>query len=138
MAVHQSGNVVLKSGDGGGTEVFATIADISDVTGSGKTLNINTDKFIGSDEPTKTPLGFDYSQVTFTLALDPDNAQHAALAADRDAKTLRNFQIVISTATLGTKAFSGYVVDMGQPSTSGGATLTTSVTIEVTTEADWA
>lgn len=131
MSVLEAGNVILKLG-------AATIGQVMDVQGPGKTLNIITDHFIGSDEPTKTPTNFDYGQCTFNIALDPDDTGHQQLSTDLDAKTLGSYEIVDSSATLGTLAFTAYVTNLGGPAVSGGDKMTVAVTLEVTAITDWA
>lgn len=131
MAVLEAGNVTLKNGAN-------TIGQVLDVNAPTKTLNVLTDHFIGSDEPTKTPTNFDYGQATFTIAFDPDDAQHDQLATDRDAKTLDTFTLIDSGATDGTLTFTGYVVSVGGVTLSAGDKLTSTVTIEVTSITEWA
>ena len=131
MSVLEAGNVTL-------TLAAASIGQIIDVSAPDKTLNVLTDHFIGSDEPTKTPTNFDYGQATFTVAFDPDDTGHTALATAQDAKTLGSWEIVDSGATLGTFAFTGYVTNVGGVQTSGGDKLTMSFTVDVVSTTDWA
>ncbi len=135
MAVHEAGNATLGIWNG---TTYDVVSQISDITAPEKTLNIITDHFIGSDEPTKTPTNFDYGAATFTLAYDPDNTQHVQLETDQAAKTDQKFEIIVSSATLASLEFTGYITSVGAPTTSGGDKLTTSVTIDVTTVTDWA
>lgn len=131
MSVLESGNVTLTLGG-------VAIGQVLDVSAPDKTLAVLTDRFIGSDEPTKTPTGFDYGQATFTIAIDPDDTGHTALATALDAKTLGSWEVVDSSATKGTFAFTGYISTLGGAQVSGGDKVTVAVTIDVVSTTDWA
>jgi hypothetical protein len=137
MTVHVSDDVDLKMGDNASPEVFTAVAQITDATAPGKTLNVLSQHFLGSDLPTKTPTNFDYGQASFEVEYDPDNTQHAALLTARDAKTLKNFQISVGTATADILAFSGYVTEVISGSNSAGESVKGSITIEVTSITNW-
>lgn len=138
MTVHVSDDVTLEIGDAASPEAFTAVGQITDVTAPAKTLNVLTQHFIGSDTPTKTPTNFDFGTASFEVEFDPDDTQHGALATARDAKTLKNFQISVATATADILAFSGYVTEVTSGSNSAGESVKGSVTIEVTSITDWA
>ncbi len=131
MSVLEAGNITL-------TLAAAVIGQIIDVQAPTKTLKVITDQFIGSDTQTKTPTSFEIGQATFTIAFDPDDTSHTALATDRDAKTLGSYEIVDTSSTKGTLAFSAYVMSVGGISFSGGDKATCPVTLDVTAITEWA
>lgn len=137
MAVHASDDVTLKMGNNASPEVFTAIGQVMDVTGPTKTMNVLTSYFIGSDLPTKTPSNYELGQASFELEFDADETQQAALSTARDNKTLKNFQLSVSTQTADILAFSGYVTEVNN-SISQGDSLKGSVTIEVTSYTAWA
>jgi len=116
---------------------FDTIGQVTGFSAPSKTVNVLKQFFIGSSGPTKTPSTIDIGEATLELVFDPDDTQHAQITTDMLAKTLRNFQIVITGPTADTLAFSGYITNFSQ---SGGseAELTGSVTIDVTSITAWA
>ena len=105
---------LLKIGDGGGSESFATISEVLDISGPGFSLNTadatSHDSTGGWNELIGTIL--QGGQVTFTLNWQPGHATHsyaAGLLGDMVARTLRNFQLVIPTASPTTWSFSALV-----------------------------
>ena len=137
MAVYAGDDITFKMGDAASPEVFTAIGQVTGFSEPDNTFNFLTQYFIGSTTPTKTPTTENLGQSTVEIVLDPDDTQHALLRTNKTANTLTNFQIVVSGATAGTFAFSGYVA--GLPA-SGGAedALTASVTIETTAVTPWA
>lgn len=102
----------LKVGDGTEpTEVFATIAEVLDISGPGQTLNTedatNHDSG-GWREPIPTLL--EGGEVTFDINYINDTTQSGFLQ-DQTSRTRRNFQIVYPLTPAVTKEFSGYVTN---------------------------
>lgn len=105
---------LLKIGDGGGTEVFTTIAEVLDI--SGPALKMNTEDATnhsstgGYEEYIPTTLAA--GELTFGLNFQPTAATHSqtsGLLKDFKNKTKRNFQLVFPDAGSTTWAFAAYV-----------------------------
>lgn len=106
---------LFKIGDGGGTEVFTTVAGVRSITPP----QLSTDTEDGSDH--QSPGGFEEvvptmlrtGEVTAELNWNPAEATHnwtTGLLKDWRNKTRRNFQIVFNASMGGaTWPFSGYV-----------------------------
>ena len=107
--------ILLKRGDGGSPESFATIAELRDV-GTEETLeteDATTHASPGAwDEVIATIQSA--GEVSMEVNYVPGDATHAALIADKRARTLRNFQLVLPD-TLLTESFAAYVTKVGRP-----------------------
>ncbi len=127
---------LLKIGDGVvGTESFATIAKVRDI--SGPQLSLDTDEVTNQDSPggweefVATILRT--GQVTFDLVFIPTEETHdpqTGLIADMKNRVLRNFQLVFPDSTSTTWAFSAYVVQF-QPSAPVQGHLSASVALKI-------
>lgn len=92
---------LLKLGDGGGPEVFSTVAEMVDITPPETTLD--------TDDAThnESPLGFAEKVATVLRAGDaqatinflPDDASQIAMRTAQSAKRLANYQITIPGST---------------------------------------
>lgn len=127
---------LLKIGDGGGTEVFTTIAEVKDI--SGPSLKLDTEEVTshsstgGWREYIATLL--DAGEVTFDVNFIPTNATHSqtsGLLKDLKNKTLRNFQLVFSNVGATTWAFSAFVTGF-EPAEPVEGVLAASVTLKIT------
>ena len=128
MAVSSHGTL-LKIGDGGGSEVFTTIAEVLDISGFSQTLDreeTTNHSSAGRKEYVATLL--DLGEVTFECNFT-QHTTHAQLWTDQGNKTLRNFQIVF-TNTSGNKTatFGAHIVDIGHEAPVAGV-LTRPVTL---------
>lgn len=126
---------LLKIGDGGGTEVFTTIAEVKDI--KGPSLEVDTEDVTshsstgGWEEviPTIKRGG----EVSFDLNFLPANATQSygyGLVKDLVNKTKRNFQIVFTDTGTTTWAFSAYVTKF-EPSAPVKGALTGAVTLQI-------
>lgn len=101
----------LKVGDGAAPEVFATIAEVLDISGPGTTLSTedatNHDSG-GWREPVPTLL--EGGEVTFDINYFGDTSQ-TSMRADMEARTRRNYEMVLPTTPAETLGFSGYVTN---------------------------
>lgn len=107
--------ILLKRGDGGSPEAFATIAELRDVS---------TEETLETEDATNhaSPNAWDEviatiqsaGEVGFEVNYVPGEATHAALISDKRARTLRNFQLVAPGALL-TESFAAYVTKVGRP-----------------------
>jgi len=127
---------LLKRGDGGGTEVFTTIAEVRDI--SGPSISVDTTEVTHQTSTNgwkeKLPTLKDAGEVSFDCNFIPtENTQDAGagLLLDLKNKTKRNFQLVFPDTT--TWSFSAFVTGFA-PSAPLGDALTASVTLTVTGE----
>ena len=127
---------LLKIGDGGGTEVFTTIAEVLDISGPGLSLgteDVTSHSSTGGWKE-KVPTLLDAGQVSFDVNFVPTGATQsysAGLVKDMVNKTKRNFQIIFPDSTTTTWSFSAYVVGF-EPSAPVEGKLGASVTLEIT------
>lgn len=106
---------LLKMGDGGSpTETFTTIAEV--ITASGPDISVDTEDVTNHDSTNDweehIPTILRSGEVTFGINYNPVAATHDAttgLLADLEAKTLRNFQLVLPDDASTTWEFSAYV-----------------------------
>ena len=105
---------LLKIGDGGGTEVFTTIAEVKDISGPGfelATHDATTHSSTGAWREVIPGL-LEPGEVTFSIGFIPTNPTHSqtsGLVRDMKNRTKRNFQLVFTDAGQTTWAFSAYV-----------------------------
>jgi len=126
---------LLKIGDGASTEVFTTIAEVTDIGGPEIALEIAEVTSHSSTNGWKEKIGalLDAGQVSFSINYIPTNATHnntAGLIADMVARTLRNFQLIFPDSGTTTWSFSALVVGFSPTEPIDGA-LTADVTLEV-------
>lgn len=124
-----SHGTLLKIGDGGGSEVFTTIAEVLDISGFSQTLDreeVTNHSSAGRKEYVATLL--DLGEVSFDCNFYQATTQ-AQLWTDQSARTLRNFQIVFPYSSGNkTATFAAHVVDIGHEAPVAGV-LTRSVTL---------
>ena len=126
---------LLKIGDGAGTEVFTTIAEVLDI--DGPTLTQDT---VEVTSQTATARYKEYivtlkdgGEVTFDVNYITDDSTHDAstgLIKDYNDGTLRNFQVIFSDSGTTTWAISAYIVNFGPTMPVNGA-LNASITLKV-------
>ncbi len=126
---------LLKIGDGAGTEVFTTIAEVTDIGGPELALEIAEVTSHSSASGYKEKIGalLDGGQVAFSINYIPTNATHnntAGLIKDQKDRTLRNFQLVFSDSGTTTWSFAALVVNFSPTEPIDGA-LTADVTLEI-------
>ena len=104
---------LLKMGDGGGTEVFTTIAEIRDI--NGPSISRTTDDVTHQESPNgymeKLALLRDAGQVTFNCNADyADGMNYVTLKGEFDSNDdLRNFELTLPTAVGKKISFAGIV-----------------------------
>jgi len=88
---------LLKIGDGGGPEVFTTLAEVKGIEGptmETEVIDVTTHSSAAAGAfREKLATLIDAGEVTFDLNLVPGNSQHDALRADQIARTKRNFEL---------------------------------------------
>jgi predicted secreted protein len=106
---------LLKIGDGAGTEVFTTIAEVTDIGGPELTLEVADVTNHSSTAGWREKIGaiLDGGQVSLSINYIPTDATHnntAGLVRDLRSRTKRNFQLVFSDSGNTTWAFTALVV----------------------------
>lgn len=126
---------LLKKGDGGSPETFATIAEVLDI--GGPELGLDTEDATSHDSTAGwedvVPTILRSGEVTFEINYVPSHATHNAstgLVADMKNKTKRNFQLVFPNAGTTTWAFAAYVTKFAPKAPVAGK-LAASVTVKV-------
>src|SRR4030042_3656519 len=113
---------LLKIGDGGGTEVFTTIAEVRDI--KVPKLKTKTKEVTNQSSPSgaKEIIATirDAGEVTFGINFIPTNATHSqstGLIKDWKNRTKRNFQLVFPDGGSTTWSFAAFVtgVDISEP-----------------------
>jgi len=106
----------LQKGDAASPEVFATVAEVLSISWGGKKLDMtdvtNMDSVGGYEEV--LPTIFRSGEITFDVNYVPAAATQIALNTDYEARTKRNWKIVLpGSPTIGTWSFSGYIAELG-------------------------
>ena len=105
---------LLKRGDGGGTEVFSTVAEVVNIGDVSSTLGTADATHMESPDRfmEKIPTLFEQQPVSVELNYLPGDTSQNLLRADHLAATLRNFQITIP-GSVKVVSFSAYVTKAG-------------------------
>lgn len=134
-AAKSSFGTFLKLGDGGATEVFATIAEVKDI--KGPKLSLETEDVTSHDstdgwvEHIGTLL--DGGDVTFEVNWLPANVTQsftAGLLKDMVGRTKRNFQLVVPAAASLTWTFAALVTEF-QPELKVKGAQTASIKLQI-------
>lgn len=89
-------NLKLQRGDGGGTEVFTTIGEVTNFKGPSETVaEIEVTSFDSTGKEYIAGLT-DGGDVTFDLNFVASNAQQQGLRTDLRSGTVRNFKIILN------------------------------------------
>jgi predicted secreted protein len=138
IAVAATGTL-LKIGDGGGTEVFTTIAEVKDISGPEYAVGI-TDVTAHDTGPYHQKISslIDAGQVTFDINFNNHATQGftTGLYNDMANRTRRNFQIVLTTTVAKTGSFAALVTGYKFNMPVDGA-LTASLTLEIVGGVVW-
>lgn len=121
------------SGGAAGTEIFTTIAEITNISGPQNTLELIDATHMESPDAFREyiPSLLDGGEISFDLNYLPADANQLGLRDDLLARTRRNFHIVWTDTGGTTDLFSGYVTDF-TPSAQIDDKLSASCTIKVT------
>jgi hypothetical protein len=126
---------LLKIGDGGGTEVFTTIADVIEISGPSlqlETEDVLTHSSVGAWRQ-RIATFLDGGEVSFEILYNPNAATHNAatgLLRDLKNRVLRNFQLVFPVSGNPTWAFAAFVTGF-EPGAPADGMLTASVTLQL-------
>lgn len=126
----------LQRGDGGGPEVFTTIAEVRDLKAPSE--SVEAVNVTHQDSPAAEFISnniVDGGEVTFGINFIGSNAQHQGLRADLRAGTLRNFKLLVNDKTLDvdktTISFSGIVTNFDGPEAPVSGHYTANITVKV-------
>ncbi len=127
---------LLKLGDGGGTEAFATIAEVKNIKGPKLKMDTIEVTSHSSASATREFIAglLDAGEVTFDFNWIPANATQsysAGILKDWVNRTKRNFQLVWPAASPVTWTFAAFVTGF-EPDASVDGALTASITLKVT------
>lgn len=105
---------LLKIGDGGGSEVFTTVAEVGSITGPGmKVAMIPATSHDSANHALEVVAGMiDPGQVSFDLNYIPTAATHnvtTGILRDMKNRTKRNWQLIFPDGSTTTWAFAAYV-----------------------------
>ncbi len=119
--------IQLKRGNGAGTEVFTTVAEVKTFSGPSSTLaTVDATSFDSAGVVERIAGLMDSGSVTFGCNFVGGDDEQAGLFEDHDDKVLRNFEIVIGASEF---AFSAFVTGVGI-----GASVGEAVMLDVTLE----
>lgn len=123
---------VLASG-AAGTEVFTTVAEITNISGPGIKMDLIDATHMESPDSFREyiPSLLDGTEISFDLNYLPGDANQGGLRDDQLARDIRNYQIVWTDAASSTDSFAGYVTDF-TPSAKIDDKLSASATIKIT------
>lgn len=134
MSGYSASDALFKKGDGGGPEVFATVAQVTKITPPAYEKN-SSDKYVFGQTAPFVLTGRDTpKEMTIELLFDRALADHLAFETDVSAGTERNYQIEFPDNRVwqfGAKITVFTPGDMDAESTDG---FTASVTFKLTTD----
>lgn len=134
----ESQGVILQRGNGATpTEVFGAVAEITDFDGPGGTASVIDTTSLQSTAKEKLMGLKDEGQFSFTANLIPVDVGQVGLRADRDARTLRKFKLILTDTASTTLTFAAYVLGF---SINGAVDdkINASITLEISGAVAWA
>jgi len=116
-----------------GTEVFTTIAEITNISGPGIKMDLIDATHMSSPSAFREyiPSLLDGTEISFDLNYLPGDANQSGLRDDQLARLVRNYRIVWTDTDASTDSFAGYVTDF-TPSAKIDDKLSASATIKIT------
>ncbi len=135
-AARAARGTLLQIGDGGGTEVFTTIAEVKDISGpSFASDTVEVTNHDSSAWKEYVPTLKDGENVTFDVNFT-NHTTHQALWTDYNNQTKRNFKIVFPLSPTVTLAFAAYITNIGHAAPVADV-LSRSVELKVTGQPTW-
>ncbi len=121
---------LFQVGDGGGPEVFTTVAQVVDITPPAE--NLSSVETTDMEDTVKRKIGalVDYGQGQVQLAWDPSDTGQEGLRTDLRAKTARNFKMVFPAPANLTWSFTALVTNIS-PAVPLEDKLTSTITLEL-------
>lgn len=128
--------VLLKRGDGGGSEVFTSIAELHSISGPSWSLDTHDASNTESASAFKEYVAgmADAGEITLECAFLMDATQNlaAGILLDLKNRTKRNFQLVWPTATSATVSFKAFVTGW-TPKVEINSVMTVEIKLKLTT-----
>lgn len=107
-----SQGMLIQRSDGASPEVFATIPEVSEMSGpGGQSSEIDVTDLSSTAKEFRMGLQ-DEGQISLTMNWIPGNAVHAGLRTDRSNQTLRNFKIIFTDSPTTTWDFAAFVMGL--------------------------
>lgn len=124
----------LLVGDGGGTEVFAELAEVRNISGPNTSVDTTDVTPHSSSTPWRHHVAtlIDGGEVTLDINFLPDAADQAALRTDMLARTKRNFRIEWPTLPTAHRAAFAAFVTGHSPGAPHDGELSASITLKIT------
>ncbi len=122
---------LMQIGDGGGPEVFTTIAEVLSISGpteSRETIDVTNMDSAGNRREKISAL-IDSGSVSFDMNFTGSNAEQNQLKTDMEAGTLRNFKIIMPGSAR-TFDFSALITELSKEFPVD-SQITASVTLEI-------
>lgn len=140
MTRYGAAGTLLKIGDGSGTEIFTTIAQVISISGPSSTMETadSTDHDTADNFRTFIGLWNDGGEVTLSLHFDPELQSHVDLREDHENLTLRNFKLEFAMAG-GDKiaSFAALVTQPPNPTADVNDKLVGDVTLKISGKPTW-
>ena len=123
---------LLKRGDGGGPEVFTTVAEVQDITGPSGSLDTSDVTNMDSPDKYKEFIAglLDGGDVSFDVNFI-NVASQTDILTDHQNRTKRNFEMIFPLPGNPKWSFTGFVTGFDNSAPVEGA-LTASITIKIT------
>jgi len=127
----------LKRGDGATPEVFTSVGEVTTFSGPGGSASVIDVTHLLSTAKEKRMGLPDEGQFTFEVNLVPSDVAQTGLRSDRAARTLRNFELVLTDVSTTTLSFAAYVTGFALSGSVDNVTKA-SITLEITGAVTWA
>lgn len=121
----------LKIGNGASPEVFTAIAEILDLNGPNRSVTMIDATTCDSTDEEFIAGVLKGGTVTFSCHLIPGSTGQDAVVTAFAAKTLKNFQVILSDSGTETFAFAAYISALGGPQYAADGKVTRSITLQV-------
>jgi len=143
VAAVKAKGTLLKRGDGGGSEIFTTVAEVTNIGGPGLTQEmIDVTSHESADWRDYIPGIAEGGEVTLDINYIPDNASHDAVAGllkdfedqiDGTLSTPRNYQLVFPDPSATVWEFAAWISGFEPTANASGTEkLGASVTLKIT------
>jgi predicted secreted protein len=127
----------IQRGDGGGTEVFTTIGEITNFSGPNESADqVDVTSFDSTAREFIAGMN-DNGEVSFDMNFLGNDAQQQGLRTDLRNGTLRNFKVLLADSTVSptTFAFSAIVTSFDGPKGGVGQAVTASIKVKLSGQA---
>lgn len=139
MTAYTTDGALLQRETTPGSGVFVTIPQVMTFKPPKRTRKTVDVAIHDQDTPISLTGGREAQEVTATVAWDPGNTYHQDLFADEDAKTSRNYKIVLPDTGAAVAAFAASIQDLdpGELSAEGTEALQISFVLKLSAVESW-